>query len=296
MSQAMINIWQYPMTLLCFFSLMMSFLSLWIKRTPWLWGTFLVISYLLAYHERIVDAKTLLPLFFLCIIHKILAYNVQGLLRVFLFLAAVAISFGLCLHFYPWFHNWRILHHIQVSHNGVPYTLYANYDKPFIGIFILAWSLPLLQTKHEWYLLLKKTLPFTLIAIIFLLGPAFYAKVIQWDPKFPTFGISWIAINLFLVVIPEEAFFRGFIQKEIFKWLGGKGAAHIGSVVVASLIFTLPHFIWVNQLPFLGMVFLAGLVYGSIYQWTKAIESSIVCHFITNLVHFLFFTYPALIH
>ncbi|MCW8354408.1 CPBP family intramembrane metalloprotease [Marinomonas pontica] len=38
----------------------------------------------------------------------------------------------------------------------------------------------------------------------------------------------------------------------------------------------------------------AGLGYGGVYYLTKRIEYAILCHFILNGLHFLFFTYPML--
>jgi len=38
----------------------------------------------------------------------------------------------------------------------------------------------------------------------------------------------------------------------------------------------------------------AGIVYGYAYEKTQRIEASILCHFGVNIIHFIFFTYPAL--
>jgi membrane protease YdiL (CAAX protease family) len=99
---------------------------------------------------------------------------------------------------------------------------------------------------------------------------------------------------LIFVSIPEEAFFRGFIQRELYQWFGSNPLAASGSILITSAFFTLLHLIWVANLPFLGLVFIASLIYGTIYQVTKSIESSILCHFGLNVIHFFFFTYPAL--
>jgi membrane protease YdiL (CAAX protease family) len=119
--------------------------------------------------------------------------------------------------------------------------------------------------------------------------------VVAFDLKLPQIFWLWPFVNILLVVIPEEVFFRGFVQQEIYKAMGGKGIlANVGCVTISALIFTLFHVGWVGSCAFLSLVFLSGLIYGGIYQYTKAIESSIFCHFALNLVHFFFFTYPVL--
>ncbi|NGX47119.1 MAG: hypothetical protein K1000chlam3_00488, partial [Chlamydiae bacterium] len=56
--------------------------------------------------------------------------------------------------------------------------------------------------------------------------------------------------------------------------------------------FAALHYIWVPNIPFLTLVFVAGIIYGSIFQFTRALEASILCHWLFNITHFLLFTYP----
>jgi uncharacterized protein len=282
-----------PIQSLAFFSLMMSLASLWIRKTAWLWGTFLLISLLCALETNILSPIAFLPLSLLALLFWALTYDMTGLSRFLLAGMAILVSGGLFFHFLPGFQNWNLARE-TLSPNAVPYHFWLNYDKPFVGLFILVSLLPTIESKHDWKEVFKYSVPWMILGTVLLLSLSIYFRQIEWDPKFPTFLLPWLFVNLFFVVIPEEAFLRGFIQTELFQWLGGGRGAHIGCVLLSSSIFTLFHVNWVGNLSFLLLVFVAGLIYGTIYQWTQKIESSILCHYFVNVCHFLLFTYPAL--
>ncbi len=289
-------LWQDPISTLSFFALIMSFVSLWIRRTGWLWGAFLIIAVVLAFQAGILTFPALLPLFTLFTAHFLLKRpTIQGPLRFALILLVIAVSIGLWFHLFPGFNNWKLVDQEILSPDAVPCTLWLNFDKPFIGLFILAWTLPLLRSKADWLRVAQKALPLSALGIGFMMFLAIYGGVVRWDPKIATIFIIWTIENLVLVCMPEEAFCRGFVQEEMFKWLEKKVRwANIAAVLLTALFFMLLHVNWVRSLPFLALVFIAGIVYGTIYQYTRAIESSIFCHFMLNWIHFIFFTYPAL--
>jgi uncharacterized protein len=132
------------------------------------------------------------------------------------------------------------------------------------------------------------------MVVVFILAMlAIPSGTIDWHVKIPSHFLVRITSNLFLVAIPEETFFRGFVQQELFKTFGPGPKGHVTAVLAASLLFTLFHLGWTTSAAMLGFVFLAGVMYGAIYQYTKAIEASIFCHFCVNLTHMLFFTYHA---
>ena len=117
--------------------------------------------------------------------------------------------------------------------------------------------------------------------------------LVRWDPKFSLLFPLWAVNNFIFVSVPEEAFFRGFLQKEFSRWLGTGLWAHVSAILAASLVFTLAHVLWVPSVPFLFAVFVASAIYGTIYAITQSIEASILCHFVVNLLHFTLFTYGA---
>ncbi|MCP5506631.1 MAG: CPBP family intramembrane metalloprotease [Chlamydiales bacterium] len=282
----------HPLSSLAFASLILAFISLWIHRSPWLWGSFIAISSIFGIMGKLIDFKIFVALGLLCGTHYVLTAKLRGIPRLITILIAFFISIALMGHFFPGFHNWLIANKVQVSKHAYPYTLYLNFDKPFIGFFPLAISIPLLSRMHLRSVALK-TIALTALGVIILMVIALYLHLVEIDLKLPGMTPIWLITNLFFVSIPEEAFFRGFLQREITDYLNTKWAGPF-SVIVVSLLFALIHFTFIRDLSFLSLTFIASLIYGSIYQMTRSIESSIFCHYLFNVVHLFCFTYPAL--
>jgi membrane protease YdiL (CAAX protease family) len=286
--------WDHPVSAMCFFAFAMSFISLWIKKTVGLWGSFLLIAYFLAFQAHIATWMSLIPVLILFISHYWLTKHVGNATRLALFGSAMLISMALAFHFLPGFNNWQIAKNLSISTGAYPYQLWLNFDKPFIGLFALALSIPLISSRAQIEKVLKIGLPLSLLGILIMMGISLYFNLIKWDPKIPVISLIWLLENLIFVCIPEEAFFRGFIQRTLYRWWGENGLASFASICVVSVCFTLLHLIWVANLPFLCLVFTASIIYGAIYQITHSIEASILCHFGLNVTHFFFFSYPAL--
>jgi hypothetical protein len=130
------------------------------------------------------------------------------------------------------------------------------------------------------------------LTFIIILSLSNYLQIVKWDPKIPLISLTWITVQIFFTIIPEEVFYRGFIQREIAKNLNNRFAG-VFAVLVTSLLFTLIHF-FTQNLAFLVLVFIASLLYGGVYQITGKIESALITHFFVNTCHFFFFTYPML--
>ncbi len=286
--------WQEPLNTLCFFAFAMAFLSLWIRKTAWLWGAFLAISYILALQAGIASFVTLFPLVILMMCHYFLNSTSQPRIRIFLFGVATAISFLLLFHLFPGFHNWRIASSEILSPGARPYSLWLNYDKPFIGFFALAFGLPLINSRARLWHVMRTAIPLSIVGIAIMMALSLKSGMIRWDPKIPTLLLPWIIDNLIFVSMAEEGFFRGFIQKGLYQYLGSNRLAGIVAIILTSLLFAALHYFWVPHIPFLALVFIASAIYGTIYQITKSIESSICAHFLLNLTHLLLFTYPSL--
>jgi uncharacterized protein len=327
-------LWHNSISAICFFSFAMSFISLWIRKTTWMWGSFLFIAYILAFEAKIVTWMSLIPVLILFFCHYLFKkgllkeplakFNANGKsmiveespprqgapkgdsmlalnfaigsksARFLLICIAIGVSLALAFHFLPGFNNWKVASNLCISPGAYPYSLWFNFDKPFIGLFALAFSIPLISSKTELFRVLKMSIPMSIVGILVMVAISLYFNLVKWDPKIPIIIFVWFFDNLIFVSIPEEAFFRGFIQRELYFWFGKTPVAGLGSIFVTSIFFTLLHLIWVANLSFLCFVFVASMIYGAIYQVTQSIEASILCHFGLNLVHFLLFTYPAL--
>lgn len=284
-------------TSLAFFALAMTIVSLWVKRSPWIWGPFLILAFALAYMAKVVGSDALIPIGALLVLHTILKGDLRGLARFILVVIAIVVSLGLALHKFPGFDNPQILDKVKISKNAYPFSLSLNFDTPFMGLFVLALGFPLIGSIREFGRLLKVALPLSIGGMAILIVLSLYWGMIAWDPKIPRIFWFFLIQNLLFTCVIEEAFWRGFVQREFFRWFGNRGfLANIGCVFVTAFFFAALHYLWIPNIPFLGLVFIAGIIYGSIYQYTQALEASILCHWLFNITHMLLFTYPAISH
>ena len=102
------------------------------------------------------------------------------------------------------------------------------------------------------------------------------------------FGFSFILLQFFLVAIPEEVFFRGYLQKEF--------GNDYKAVVIVSLMFAAAHLVAVcavsggiNVCTQNALTFFPSLVMGYLYMKTGTIWSSVVFHFLANVLHILIY-------
>jgi hypothetical protein len=108
----------------------------------------------------------------------------------------------------------------------------------------------------------------------------------------PRLELEYIPVQLIVVAIPEELFFRGFLLgllEQRFppkrRWLGGG----IGwALLISSLAFAAVHLPRDNYDPRALMTFFPGLLFGWMKSSTKSITASTVTHAGSNLlVHLL---------
>lgn len=205
------------------------------------------------------------------------------------------ILFSLCLmaHIVPGFSNLLVVRDAVLSPSAVPYTLYLNFDKAQIGVFLLAFGPPLLATRAGWLAMLSAALPRILALIAVLMVFALALGQVRLDLKWPVIFPVWAWANLLFTCAAEEALFRNVIQRR----LQGESAARassrgIAGLVIAAIIFGVAHY--AGGLLSVVLATTAGLGYGWIFWKTSRIEASILAHFLVNTAHILCFTYPAL--
>lgn len=94
-----------------------------------------------------------------------------------------------------------------------------------------------------------------------------------------------ITLQLFFVAVPEEVFFRGYLQEKLGNNLKG--------VVIVSVFFALGHF-FTLCVPsgFIGgicvqsvLTFFPSLVMGYLFARTETLWGSIIFHFLSNLTY-----------
>ena len=95
----------------------------------------------------------------------------------------------------------------------------------------------------------------------------------------------FIVLQLFYVALPEEVFFRGYLQEKLGNNLKG--------VVIVSLLFALGHFFTLCVASgFAGgyctqsiLTFFPSLIMGYLYARTGTLWGSIIYHFLSNVVY-----------
>lgn len=227
----------------------------------------------------------------LCLNNKKIPIVVRVLSAIVLFI--LGLGLGLAgVHLLPGFQNLRVLNNVYISSNGIPFSLYLNFDKTVVGIFILGILHQRIATKAQWREMFKVMLPRALLVIFSVAILSFAFKFVCFDPKFSQSLPIWAVTNLFFVCLAEEGFFRGFIQKYLCLTLRRVSYGNTIAIILSSILFGLSHFM--GGMRYVILATIAGIGYGWIYWRTQRIEAPILTHFSLNLVHFLFFTYPAL--
>ncbi|WP_341756060.1 MULTISPECIES: CPBP family intramembrane glutamic endopeptidase [unclassified Candidatus Tisiphia] len=276
---------------LTYITLLISVLSLWLpvkgKFKPW--QLFLSISLILSFVSNIANLIAILAISLFC--YLVFSYHKSSTKRKCA-LWAVVFIFGaaLELHLVPGFNNLLVLDKIQFTPDALPFTLYLNLDKTIVGLIIIGLTLDLASTRNEWKILLSQVfyrLPIV-ISVMVLLSIAF--GYIKFAPKIPQDLWIWVISNLFFTCVAEEGLFRGFFQ-EALSQLKYKYSENI-AVLIPAVLFGGMHYL--GGLKYVILATIAGILYGWIYKVTKRIEASIIAHFMLNLTHILFFTYPAI--
>ena len=280
---------------LCYVFLYVSVLCLWVPyriRIP-VWSIVFSIACILGLLSNQIEWYAIFVIILIAYVLQYIERKRAPLLgRVIAGVIVLLMAYALGAHKILYFHNLKVLSDVYISKESIPFTLYINFDKTIVGLFILGLTQRLLSNKNEWSTMFKQTIHKTIMFVVILVLCALIAGKVHFDPKMPACLPIWVITNLLLVCTAEEAFFRGFIQEKLAQILQRYEWGNVISVIIASLLFGFAHYAGGIDYSIWGTF--AGLGYGLIYQKTRRIESSILMHFCLNLTHFLFFTYPAL--
>jgi uncharacterized protein len=115
-------------------------------------------------------------------------------------------------HLLPGFNNLEVFDKIQFSSDSTPFTMYLNFDKTVVGIFIYLFVLKNRELvpwqMKDSFLTIK-----TFVSLVaFMLPLALASHYVRIDPKLPPQTWLWALNNLFFVCVAEESLFRGLIQ------------------------------------------------------------------------------------
>ena len=286
-------LWKDPLSLISYLFLLVSIISLWIKQDTKVWGTIAALALVCGVLAQRISALGVITIITLALLYFTVDRDgIKLPIRMTAGALAIVLSVSLAMHVIPGFNNWKIVNNIYLSETSQPYSMYLNMDKTFIGLFILGLSFPLCKSFKEWASVVQSTLPILLIGLIVLVCISSIANYTNLDYKFPDMFFVWALNNLFFTCVAEEAFFRGFLQRNLSRKLQENRYGNILTLITVSILFGLAHF--AGGLKYIMLASVAGMVYGYAYQRTQRIEASIICHFTVNTFHLIFLTYPAL--
>lgn len=120
---------------------------------------------------------------------------------------------------------------------------------------------------------------------IYTLVIYFYGLFVGQKIVFNSLPVAFILTQLLLVALPEEVFFRGYLQNKI--------GNNIKGVIIVSLLFAVGHFITLclgggHNIAICSqaiLTFFPSLVMGYLFLKTKTLWASIIFHFFANIVH-----------
>lgn len=189
--------------------------------------------------------------------------------------------------------DWVFARGIQLSSDSKPFDLIFHLEKIVCGAVIFWGVLKLFGIKVKRIAagtFLKAVGICLLGAVAALILPALLIHYVKVDIKWPSIMLPWMIINLFFVSIPEELVYRNYLQ-EGFTQSSNKFFSKY-SLLLVSLLFGLHHFR--TGISFMFLCVIAGLFYGYAYK-RAGLLGSITTHFLVNFLHFVFFSYPALL-
>jgi len=278
--------------------LLVAVLGLWIHRTVWMTALFLsvVAAYVTgALHGLAAPWIALLGglawLYARARARQGVGVSVIPRLCVGLLFFLLAVALGLAL--LPGFPRTVIVEGVVLSPQALPYTLALGFPKVVGGIFIL--GLMHEQRVRSWRELLavlRRAAPIFLVTAVVVMLLTLALGYVKFDPKWSSLFFLWATANLLFTCLSEEAFFRGFLQRELSEIGTNRRRMAIIALGIAAVMFGLVHLAGGWKYAIAATV--AGAGYGLAYLRTQRIEASMAVHFALNATHFLLFTYPAL--
>jgi membrane protease YdiL (CAAX protease family) len=150
-----------------------------------------------------------------------------------------------------------------------------------------------LNADRPWQSALVALVAAAIVFPPYILGFAGWVRVL--DGAAPMWsavpGIGWWAywffVHLVVVAVPEEAFFRGYVQGRLAPLFPRRvrllGVSFGGHIVVASALFALVHLVAIPA-PFRLAVFFPGLLFGWLRERTGSIVAPALLHAASNVL------------
>lgn len=278
-------------TLIAVAVLLSTVVSLWL-RPGWLWLAGVSATILAGYVAGVLEGPAALAFVLLAFVLERFRAR-RGGARAIYAAVAVLVCLVLALHVGPGFHNPAVLRDAVLSPGAIPYSQYANFDKGLAGVLILGTlGVAGRGAAAGWRAAIVRAGPIVVGTIALAMAASLALGFVRFDPRWTPAFWAWAPINLLLTCASEEAFFRGFLQRELAGALDGRRHATAVAVGLSALLFGIAHA--AGGWRYVLLATLAGIGYGLAHQRTGRVDMAILTHFAVNATHFLLFTYPAL--
>ena len=126
-----------------------------------------------------------------------------------------------------------------------------------------------------------------ILSLLLIMPIGIALNYLKYDFKIPLIFAIWFFNNLCFVCLSEEIIFRGFLLNQLKLIINPNFNIHI---ILASITFGICHYNAGFVLVILSTIL--GMFCGLCYQRTKQIIYPVLLHFLVNLIHIIFFTYP----
>lgn len=255
----------------------------------WAWQALLALSLAAAIAEGQMSWIGALPVVALWAVAMFYVTTPASRWRTLSAWVAALLAVAMATHRLPGFSP-LLIADLQLSPSSVPMTLRAHLDKGMAGLILLVCFTKRSTAASAIARGLAIGLGVGLATSAIVIGAVALSGAVRFDPKLPAIALQWMAINLFLTCVLEEALFRGLLQERLAKRLASRPGGAWIALGIASLLFGLVH---AGGGPLLILAAAAaGAGYGTAYMLTGRMEAPLIAHFTLNTVHFLGFTYP----
>jgi membrane protease YdiL (CAAX protease family) len=195
------------------------------------------------------------------------------------------------LHKLPGFNNLLILDKIYLSPLSSAFSMYLNFDKVVVALILYVNSSLLEREKFIDIISIKQLTKILTICLLIVIPSAIASRCLMLDIKISEHLMIWAVNNLFFVCFAEEVFFRGILQNHLISFCSNHNLGAITPILVSALFFGFAHIS--GGIFYIIFATICGGFYGYAYHKTGRIFISMLIHFMLNLCHFIFFSYPA---
>lgn len=275
-----------------YFFILFSICSIWLFEQKRFALGFALIGLLICLIAELVDiygALTIISFGGFCWLYfKKPAYKILHLVS---FICIFVIGQLLMSGYIPGIQSWRIIDSEVIGNNTVHYSLLLHLDKAFIAICLGVFGIAPLRSKRHFKYVLIRMMPVSLMTLIMLSSLGIALEIVDVDFKVPDLWLIWAIVNLLTICTSDELLHRFFVLNGILKVLGSGKVSKIIALLFSAVICCITH---PGPASYMFMVFFGGILLGIVYLQTRRVEASIMLHFMINIIHFLFFSYPLL--